>query len=528
MDADTDALERGLMKLSLADASVQVTATARGERLLACLGEIHLEQSINDLENVYCVGSIENGEKKSIPLRISDPIVEFGESTAWFDNEMEHQSFFDDAEKQPPLRQVSIPPYCDEDGLGNAHWGRSRSILSGKGAAISLRVVPLSKLVFDCLKQKKLIDGSEEDILALGKALNFASSSNSKNILDSLLACICALDTSGNVLMETPGVSSGENIKGVVTEKDGEVHSPAPRSVLKSTSSDTNKKDWDKTQENEDDNSDAVIKYKAVQSFIRNGSTSDEAKDEKSTEQATVDKAAMEVWASQMRGSALAGFQLAMRSGPLCEEPLYGILVVLEGVEIAMTKSETTGTGGLTYTTSKSLIGGMIITTIRSGVRCALLTRPVRLMEGHLRLTLHTSLAGLGPLYAVLSKRRGSVLSDTMVDGTDLILITAALPQAESFRLSSELLEKSSGEVTVPELVFSHWAVLDEDPFWIPTSLEEREDFGEIVLNGDLSTGIDNNALRYIRMTRKRKGLLVDSSKIVIAAEKQRTLGRNK
>ena len=170
----------------------------------------------------------------------------------------------------------------------------------------------------------------------------------------------------------------------------------------------------------------------------------------------------------------------------------------------------------------------MVVAALRTGIRSAILTRPVRLVEGHLRLTLHSSLTGLGPLYAILSKRRGRVISDTMVEGTDLISITATLPQIESFGLAPELMEKSSGDVTAPELVFSHWAVFEEDPFWIPTSLEEREDYGEIISNGDSSTGIDNNALKYIRMVRDRKGLMVDSNKIVVAAEKQRTLARKK
>lgn len=60
-------------------------------------------------------------------------------------------------------------------------------------------------------------------------------------------------------------------------------------------------------------------------------------------------------------------------------------------------------------------------------------TRPARLVECHLRLTLHSSLAGLGSLHAVLSKRRGKVITDAMVDGTDLIQVTATIPQAESF-----------------------------------------------------------------------------------------------
>lgn len=148
------------------------------------------------------------------------------------------------------------------------------------------------------------------------------------------------------------------------------------------------------------------------------------------------------------------------------------------------------------------------------------------MIEGHLLLTLHSALPGLGPLYAILSRRRAKVLRDDMVDGTDLLHITATLPQAESFGLAPELFQKSSGQVTAPELIFSHWSRLEEDPFWIPTSLEEREDFGEILQSGDISTGVDNTALNLIRKVRTRKGLLVDSSRTVVAAEKQRTLKR--
>ncbi|KAI2493255.1 Elongation factor G C-terminus [Fragilaria crotonensis] len=218
-----------------------------------------------------------------------------------------------------------------------------------------------------------------------------------------------------------------------------------------------------------------------------------------------------------MSGSLVAGFQLGLRAGPVCEEPVHRVLVVLESVEVALPSN------GMP---SKSLSGGMVIGALKQGIRCALLSRPARLMERHLKLTLHSSLTGLGSLYAVLSKRRGKVLEDSMVDGTDLLLITATLPQTESYGLAPELLRKTSGEVTVPELTFWGWQRLEEDPFWIPTSLEEREDFGEIEGAGDSSTGVDNTALKYIRLVRERKGLLVDSAKTVIAAEKQRTMKR--
>jgi len=482
--SDMDALERGLVKLSLADAAVEVTATAKGERILACLGEIHLEQSILDLEKVYC--------GKDMKLRISDPIVEFGETTDWFEGETTDYTAFYEDRSQPVARQATIPPYSEEEGIGNAYRGRTRTVLSGRTAAIGLRVVPLVEKIYSCLEQKVVVEGSEDDLLQTGRALG-CPELTPENVLKALLDTLCALDESGNAIVEAKGITVGTCVKGIAGSEINTV------------------KASDKDGDEEEPQSAGQGEYEYIKKEVgRSGLLGDPVSSEDISE---ADTAALQLWKSKMRGSAVAGFQMAMRAGPLCEEPVRGILVVVESVEVAISSKDSTS-------------GGMVVAALRSGIRCALLTRPARLMEGHLKLTLHSSLAGLGPLYAVLSKRRGKVLEDTMVDGTDLLMITATLPQAESFRLAPELLQKSSGEVTVPELEFLTWARLDEDPFWIPTSLEEREDFGEILINGDVSTGLDNNALKYIRQVRARKGLLVDSSRTVIAAEKQRTLKR--
>ena len=82
-------------------------------------------------------------------------------------------------------------------------------------------------------------------------------------------------------------------------------------------------------------------------------------------------------------------------------------------------------------------------------------------------------------MYGVLSKRRGAVLDDEMIEGTDLFLISATLPVAESSGFSTELLSKTSGSATAPLLSFSHWAPMDVDPFWRPTTQEERDEHGE-------------------------------------------------
>jgi len=505
--SDTVTLERGLLKLSLADSSVEVTATAKGERILACLGEIHLEQSILDLETVYC--------DNNIKLRISDPITSFCETTDWFENEADFDKFF--ADKKTPLRQTTIPPYCDEEGLGYANRGRCRTILSGRGAAISLRAIPLPWSVYECLRSKKLVDGSEDDLITVGKALNSGSAEallTASMVLEELLDSLDDFDGNGNALLESSALRKGYSVK-AVQSTNGEVYVP--------------QKEHKKQNEEKEA---AVIEegldeYQTTQQYLREGLVCSSTAIEKN-KPTNADVVALQKWKQDMRGSALAGFQLAMRSGPLCEEPVRGVAVILESVELAVTKETAHSDGTMACKVAKDLSGGMVVAALRSGVRSAILTRPPRLVEGHLKLTLHSSLAGLGSLHAVLSKRRGKVVTDAMVDGTDLIQVTATIPQVESFGLAPELMKKSSGDVTAPELVFSHWEVLDEDPFWIPTTDEEKEDYGQNLLTGDSSTGLDNNALKYIRMVRSRKGLLVDSSKIVVAAEKQRTLSRKK
>ncbi|KAK1741717.1 elongation factor 2 family protein [Skeletonema marinoi] len=494
--SETETLERGLLKLSLADSSVEVTATAKGERILACLGEIHLERSILDLETVYCDGNIK--------IRTSDPITSFRETTAWFPNEEDFDSFRNS--KIPPLRQTIIPPYCDEEGLEHAYKGRCRAVISGRGCAITIRIVPLPRSVYECLKSKKLIEGCEDDLMMLGKALkcsNNESTLTPQSALTALLGSLDDIDSNGNALLEAPVLYEGRSVKAVCST-NGEVYIPPKEEITKDG-------------EDDSENVDGLEEYNAVQECLRTGMDKEVCDSDTNNALNDADAIALDKWRQDMRGSALAGFQLAMRAGPLCEEPVQGVAVILESVEIAMRDD-----GTKQFTPAKELSGGMVVAALRSGIRCALLSRPARIVEGHLKLTLHSSLAGLGSLHAVLSKRRGRVVTDSMVDGTDLIQVTATIPQAESFGLAPELLKKSSGEVTAPELVFSHWEVLEEDPFWVPTTEEERED------HGDLTTASDSDALKYIRIVRSRKGLLVDSSKIVVAAEKQRTLSRKK
>lgn len=88
---------------------------------------------------------------------------------------------------------------------------------------------------------------------------------------------------------------------------------------------------------------------------------------------------------------------------------------------------------------------------------------------------------------------------------------------AESFGFADEIRKRTSG-AAAPQLVFEGFEMLDEDPFWVPTTEEELEDLGE---KGDK----ENVAKRYVDAVRERKGLLV-KKKVVEHGEKQKTLKR--
>lgn len=303
--------------MSLANPAVEVTATSKGERILACLGGLHLEQSVLDLKNVYC--------SENIDLRISERIVEFGESTTWFENEVSDFAQFYNLQS-PPLRQTLIPPYCYEDGIASARNGRSRVLLSNRAAAIHVRVIPLPKIVHDCLMQKSKVEKSEDDLALIAKALNLKIG-DANAILEKLLSLLLSNDKKGNALIQSDGVFNGSCIKGITS--NDEVYSPP----LTKTAKDNNNIYNDENEMKDDSintNTDWNKEYLQIRENISRSSIQSETSE--------VDEDVQKIW-SELQGSCTAGFQAGCTSGPLCKEPVRGLLVVLEGVEIAIQQS---------------------------------------------------------------------------------------------------------------------------------------------------------------------------------------------
>ncbi len=358
---DTYMLEKALVQLSLADAAVEVTATAKGERILACLGELHLEQSILDLQKVYC-------EKKDIQLRISEPIVEFGETTAWFgDGEFDFEGFLSEKnQKSPPMRQMTIPPYNEEEGIEYAKQGRSRSIVSGRVAAVSLRTVPLDPMVFQALKEGEMSEDSVDVMNELGRALGFAKDVDDSSVLKALMDSLISLDDSGNAIVASSTLDNGITVAGILSERD-EIHVPEKFSALNVENEDVENNDHDADPKSA---ANGVSEYEMIQREIRENGFQKKDGERESRTLAPHDTAASRIWKEQMKGSLVAGFKMAMRAGPICEEPVRSVLIILEGLEVALKEDPGSEDG---YKPASALSGGMMAAALRTGIRSAML-----------------------------------------------------------------------------------------------------------------------------------------------------------
>lgn len=82
-------------------------------------------------------------------------------------------------------------------------------------------------------------------------------------------------------------------------------------------------------------------------------------------------------------------------------------------------------------------------------------------------------------MYGVVARRRGTIIDERLREGTNVFTIHATMPVAESFGFADELRKKTQG-VASPQLVFSHWALMQQDPFFVPTTEDELAEFGAV------------------------------------------------
>ena len=206
-----------------------------------------------------------------------------------------------------------------------------------------------------------------------------------------------------------------------------------------------------------------------------------------------------------------AGFALAAESGPLAEEPVHGVMYYLDAV------------------TSSLEDPGALISAAKKCCRGAHLASPVRVLEPAFLCDLRcANQHHVGKMFALVNKRRGRVVSEDVCPTTGDFVASVLLPASQAIGFPNALLEWTSGAATAPSMTF-HNDLLplgsgdgeSFDPFWRPTTLDEREEFGDA---GSQTVGKDNDVLanaprKLMTNVRQRKGLPVERRLTQASAE---------
>ncbi|KAF6141667.1 hypothetical protein GIB67_001219 [Kingdonia uniflora] len=190
--------------------------------------------------------------------------------------------------------------------------------------------------------------------------------------------------------------------------------------------------------------------------FLQRGNMSLQLRERKGN-----NKKSVVVRVESLESAVISGFQLATRTGPLCEEPMWGLAFHVE-VYINQNASNSNDPDFSTLQACQSM------TAVKEACRTAVLQKKPRLIEASLQ----------------------------------LFMLMCQLQRA-SFGFVDELRRWTSGAFTVL-LILDHWETLDEDPFFVPKTKEEIEKFG------DGSIVLPNRAKKLINSVRRRKGLYVE------------------
>lgn len=476
-------------------------------------------------------------------IKASEPLVSFRETIITSEVTVSHTKniAFSSSTSGIPLSSWLPPPWNDTLNLDQSCNGRYRLVVSSGNVAITFRCFPLpfqsvktienESLQFSGLIESlpiikgrtKLIDSSrslnENITLAqvsasalwfkFYKAMLDEASENEQVVLDSVLASMedKGMDVFNRILAFGP---NNINTNMLIFDPDVVINvwsSFPPKAV-------------DKTSQAE-----------SADNFLLSKIRFSENKD-----------IFFKLWL-RIHSAVVAGFQFVTAAGVIMNEPLHAVGYAIESIEysyssissdlpvddliqinktLALEVNEDilhdfSNSFANNTTIPSNIMIGQLISEVKDSLRLCVLSCSMRVVEPVYECELQCDQSQLGNLYSVLSKRRGEVIKEDIIDGTSLFLLSATLPVNESFGFAQELLKKTSGNGTAPQLKFSHWQIMDLDPFWKPKTEDELEEFGES------NTSEINKVRILVDKIRKRKGLAVEE-KVVEFAEKQRTL----
>lgn len=137
----------------------------------------------------------------------------------------------------------------------------------------------------------------------------------------------------------------------------------------------------------------------------------------------------------------IQGFRLAMKEGPLAHEPMRGVKVIMHD---AIIHEDPAHRGP-----------AQLYPAVRNAIFAGFLTSKPTLLEPLQKLDIRVPMDYLGNVTAILSRKRGKILSVTQVANVSRVL--AEIPVAESYDLASELRGATGGRAFWGT-EFSRWA----------------------------------------------------------------------
>lgn len=480
---DMPKLVEGLKLLNQADPCVESLVQDTGEHVILTAGELHLERCLKDLRERFA----------KCEIQVSPPLVPFRETC---------------------IRAPEMPPPKTE---GAARGTMDGSVANGV-VSYRVRAVPLPKPVVEFLLantqtlrrlQNRSSAGGVAEADEEAGSVDAAGSQASKTVRADKF-----WQTLQTVLEKCGQDRTGEDWREVVER----IVSFGPRRVGANILVDRTGSGRSSLRNRTDPSRAATRQSSGIATPAHNKAGEAEGAKELSEALHKMSVTDAEDSSSTSRGVNLAalnesidsGFQMATSAGPLCAEPMQGLAFFLESITLSQPSTSTTA--------SLSSVTGPLMSTFRESCKQGLLDWSPRLMLAMYSCDIQASTEVLGKVHAVLSKRRGKIISEEMKEGTSFFTVGSLLPVVESFGFADEIRKRTSGAAS-PQLIFKGFELFDLDPFWVPRTEEELEDLGE---KGDR----ENVAKRYMDGVRKRKGLFV-TERIVEAAEKQRTLKSN-
>ncbi|KAI3880105.1 hypothetical protein MKX03_003926 [Papaver bracteatum] len=479
---DMAAVTKGLRLLNRADPFVEVSVSVTGEQVLAAAGEVHLERCIKDLQERFA----------KVSLNVSKPLVSYretieGDGSNFLDNMKVLTGGLDCVEKTTPngrcvvrVQVVKLPPALTK--LLDENSDLLGEILEGKPAQRNDKLLAAHR-------EENSVDDNPIEVLK-------------KRITDAI---------EGHIASEKLDKDKADKCRSVWLQLLRRIWALGPRYVGPNILLVPHAK--------EESGDHSVLIRGSPHVSQRLGFIDEKTNDEDMAFEKSIEKSSsLFMEAESLKSSVLSGFQLATGAGPLCDEPMWGLAFIVEANVIPVENHSNESDVSTQLADQYGIFTGQIMTVVKEACRTAVLQKQPRIVEAMYFCELNTPTEQLGSMYGVLNKRRARVLKEEMLEGSSLFTVHAYVPVTESVGFAKELREKTSGAASAL-LVLSHWEELSEDPFFVPKTEEELEEFG------DGSSVLHNTARKLIDAVRRRKGLPVDE-KVVQHATKQRTLSR--